>query len=136
MGGWGGFCDFPTEINGSHWHCHSLGWDLGDLVGGTNIGSGGFILGFGEGIGGSGMMCGFRWPDNTDAPAPNPPGAWKDFMVPRPPPPEHATPSGPTSELVRPDQGSFPPYVPPTSPALTNPGGQGNPAATQNQPQQ
>jgi len=25
----GGFCDFPTEINGAHWHCEGGGVGLG-----------------------------------------------------------------------------------------------------------
>jgi len=78
----GGFCDFPTEINGAHWHCQGGGASLG--LGGalTGIGQGANlgIAGVGQGI--SGVSCNWRCPDGVDAPAPNPPGMWKEYLVP------------------------------------------------------
>ncbi len=78
----GGFCDFPTEINGAHWHCEGGGVSLG--LGGTGVavGSGGTvgIAGVGQGV--NGVSCNWRCPDNTDAPAPNPPGQWREYLVP------------------------------------------------------
>jgi hypothetical protein len=38
------------------------------------------IAGVGQGV--SGVSCNWRCPDNTDAPAPNPPGAWKEYLAP------------------------------------------------------
>jgi hypothetical protein len=134
VGGYGGFCDFPTEINGAHWHCETGGFDAGG-IGLAPIGSGVNIGGLSV-IGGGGTSCSWRWPDNTPAPAPNPPGAWKNYMIPMAPPPEHAAPAGPQSELVHPDQGipSGSVATPPPSgntPAVTNPD-VGNPDATTN----
>lgn len=75
--GYGGFCDYPTEINGSHMHCEIGGAGLG---GGAAIaGDMGAISGGLLGVGGA--SCTWRCPDNTMAPAPNPPGAWKNYMV-------------------------------------------------------
>ena len=78
----GGFCDFPTEINGSHWHCQGGGVNLGLGVLGNTVGGSG-NLGFTQsGAGISGLSCNWRCPDGVDAPAPNPPGAWKEYLVP------------------------------------------------------
>ena len=77
--GHGGFCDFPTEINGAHMHCETGGFSLGGGIAFTDTG------GFGGGVSGGGIggaSCSWRCPDNTMAPAPNPPGAWKSYMVP------------------------------------------------------
>jgi hypothetical protein len=78
----GGFCDFPTEINGSHWHCEGGGASLGLAATGVGLGSTGTLAlaGVGQGVGG--VSCNWRCPDGTDAPAPNPPGAWKEYLVP------------------------------------------------------
>lgn len=78
----GGFCDFPTEINGAHWHCEGGGVNLGLAGTGVAAGSGGTVGIAGAGQGVSGVSCSWRCPDNTDAPAPNPPGAWKEYLVP------------------------------------------------------
>ena len=117
----GAFCDFPTEINGSHWHCQSGGVALGlggaftGIGGGANLG----VAQAGQGIGG--LSCNWRCPDNTDAPAPNPPGAWKDFLVPmnttnycR----DHMTPNGFWSAAVLPTEG-----IPPAGEQPPPPGG-------------
>jgi len=104
----GGFCDFPTEINGAHWHCQGGGVSLG--LGGVFTGLGqvgtGALVGTGQGVGG--ISCNWKCPDGTDAPAPNPPGAWKDYLVPmsstnfcR----DHMTPNGFWSAAVLPTEG-------------------------------
>lgn len=78
----GGFCDFPTEINGAHWHCQGGSVGLGLAATGVGVGSMG-TLGVGSvGQGVGGVSCNWRCPDGTDAPAPNPPGAWKQYLVP------------------------------------------------------
>ena len=63
----GAYCDWPTEINGSHLHCEAggLGVDAGAAIGG------GATLGLG-GAGVGGVSCTWRCPDNSMAPAPNP----------------------------------------------------------------
>jgi hypothetical protein len=74
----GGFCDFPTEINGAHWHCQGGGINLGGVAG---VADNGLSAGANPaGVGG--LSCNWRCPDGTDAPAPNPPGLWKDYLVP------------------------------------------------------
>jgi hypothetical protein len=116
----GQFCDGPTEINLSHYHCESGGGGInGGAIGlGPSIGPltlGGFG---GSGFGGGGEGCSWRCPDNTLAPAPNPPGIGsreyidvravikrnKAFCVTQ----GHLIAAGPTSELVNPDEG-YPP---------------------------
>ena len=97
VAGRGSFCNFPTEINGSHLHCE--GWSFG--FGGGD--SGGLSI---TGLGIGAASCSWRCPDNTPAPAPNPPGAWKDYMVPQPNAcADHMEPAGPFSEPVRLDDG-------------------------------
>ena len=97
------YCDFPIEENSTHWHCEYGGWNLGGPGGNGPIGGAfmGFGLtvpagDFGAAIGG----CSWRYPDNTVGPAPNPPGAWKNYLVPRPPPPEHRAPPTPAAVPV------------------------------------
>lgn len=109
--GGGGFCDFPTEINGSHWHCEAGGINLG---GGFAFNSNGVgIVNSGGGI--TGASCSFRCPDNTLAPAPNPPGAWKEYLIPVANAcKDHMQPAGSWSEPVRPDEGG--PVIPPVGP--------------------
>lgn len=107
----GQFCDGPTEINLTHIHCESGGANIGafGLAGQNGISLG--AIGS-SGIGGAG--CSWRCPDNTLAPAPNPPSMWhnyldvnriikahKAFCVVE----NHLAPAGPTSELVRPEEG-------------------------------
>ena len=87
IAGRGSFCNFPTEINGSHLHCEggSFGFGGGD--------SGGLSI---DGLGVGGASCTWRCPDNTPAPAPNPPGAWKTYMIPQPNAcADHMEPAGP-----------------------------------------
>ena len=75
----GGFCDFPTEINGSHWHCQGGGASLGLAATGVGVGSMGTLglAGVGQGVGG--VSCNWRCPDGTDAPAPNLPARGKNI---------------------------------------------------------
>src|SRR3984957_15668709 len=40
----GGFCDYPTEINGSHMHCEAGGFGVNGIVGGAT-GGGSFAFG-------------------------------------------------------------------------------------------
>ena len=70
---------------------------------GGNAPIGGSFMGFGVTIpagdfGGASGGCSWRWPDNTIGPAPNPPGAWKNYLVPTPPPPEHRAHPAPPAE--------------------------------------
>src|ERR1700749_2713961 len=70
----GGFCDYPTEINGSHMHCEAGGFGVNGILGAAN-GSGSFAFG-GAGIG----ALSFTWgcPDGVISTAPNPPGFWEE----------------------------------------------------------
>jgi hypothetical protein len=98
IAGRGAYCDYPTEINGSHLHCEGGGFGFG----GSDSSGGLGIAPFGIG----GASCTWRCPDNTFAPAPNPPGAWETYMVPQPNAcADHMEPAGPTSEPVRADEG-------------------------------
>jgi hypothetical protein len=106
------YYDCPTEANGVHYHCEQ---------GGPNLSGGAFTGSNGVGFGGLGQFgfvfggCSWRWPDNTTGPAPNPPGAWRSFLVPSPIPIQH------TSPVVQPyDQTADvapPPILPPAPPA-------------------
>lgn len=130
------YCDFPVEENSTHWHCEYGGWNLGGPAGNGPIG--GAFMGFGVtlpagDVGGADGNCSWRWPDNTVGPAPNPPGAWKNYLVPKPPPPEHRAPPTPPAE---PESGPPPVVNPnpgdePQTPAYTNPTFP-NPSRTQN----
>lgn len=116
----GQFCDGPTEINLSHLHCESGGGGISGGAIGIAPAIGGLTLGGfgGGGIGGGGDGCSWRCPDNSLAPAPNPPGVGsreyidvrsiiklnKAFCAKE----GHLDPAGPTSALVSPDEG-FPP---------------------------
>lgn len=103
----GQFCDYPTEVNGSHWHCESGGFRTGGVGVAT---SQGVSLGALASLGASGDGCSFRCPDGTVAPAPNPPGDWKTYLIPRLNfCKEHANPNGPTSAIVSIEEGAKPP---------------------------
>jgi hypothetical protein len=82
------FSDGPVEANGSHWHCEAGGVSAagGAFTGTNGLGLGG-LSNFGFAFG----SCYYKWPDGSLAPMPNPPGAWKSFLVPAPIPQEHAT---------------------------------------------
>ena len=43
--GQGGFCDYPTEINGSHMHCEAGGFGVNGILGTSNNGISGGIGG-------------------------------------------------------------------------------------------
>lgn len=103
----GQFCDYPTEANGSHWHCESGGFRTGGI--GLATGNG-VSLGAISSLGASGDGCSFRCPDGMIAPTPNPPGDWKTYLVPRLNfCKDHAAPNGPTSAIVSIDEGKEPP---------------------------
>lgn len=78
----GQFCDGPTEVNWSHYHCEGGGAtvNIGALAfagaGGLSVGGFG-----GSGIGGRYQDCAYRCPDGSRAPFPNPPAAWIKRMV-------------------------------------------------------
>jgi hypothetical protein len=78
----GQYCDGPTEINWSHYHCEGGGAtaNVGALgfvsAGGLNLGGFG-----GSGIGGRYQDCQYRCPDGSIAPFPNPPAAWIKHLV-------------------------------------------------------
>lgn len=78
----GQYCDGPTEINWSHYHCEGGGAtaNIGAL---GIIGSGPLSLGGfgGQGIGGRYQDCAYRCPDGAKAPFPNPPAAWIKHLV-------------------------------------------------------
>jgi hypothetical protein len=119
--GRGVFCDFPTEINGSHWHCEAGGVDLGGAFV-FNPGSGVGISNAGGGIGGA--SCSWRCPDGSMAPPPNPPGAWKDYLVPMNSTnycKDHMTPNGFWSAPVLPTEGIPPAGEIPPQPGETLP---------------
>jgi hypothetical protein len=129
MGVSGQFCDYPTEANGSHWHCESGGFHAGGL---GLAGQQGVSLGALSVIGGGGEGCSWRCPDGTLAPAPNPPGAWNRYLVPRLNfCRDHDAPAGPTSALVDPQEGSQadsgPPPEEPAPPLPPGPPRQGPP---------
>jgi len=116
----GGFCDGPTEVNGSHWHCQGGGVNLG--LGGSLLGIGGTgnvgIVGVGQGI--HGISCSWKCADGADAPAPNPPGAWQHYLVPMNTTnfcKDHMTPNGFWSAPVLPTEG-----IPPADEIAPQPG--------------
>jgi hypothetical protein len=112
--GW--FCDFPVEINGSHWHCEIGGASIGGVIGFSDNGVSGGIAGGGVG----GASCSWRCPDGSMAPAPNPPGAWKEYLVPMNSTnycKDHMTPNGFWSAPVLPTEG-----IPPAGEIAPQPG--------------
>ena len=128
------YCDFPIEINGSHWHCAYGIYILGGVGGnGPNLGAT-----LGVQIGGGGGNCFWACPDMTQAEQPNPPGAWKNRIT-----PEKCKTVAPSPRIIGPEL-SAPPPLPapepqtpalpapePMSPAVTDPVPP-NPLATQN----
>lgn len=127
------YCDFPIEENSTHWHCEYGGWNVAGPSGSGSVG--GAVLGFGltvpvGDLGGASGSCSWRWPDNTVGPAPNPPGAWKNYLVPTPPPPEHRAPAAEPEPEPPPVKNPAPGGEPQT-PAYTNPAVP-NPAETEN----
>lgn len=143
MNGYGYYCDFPTEINGAHWHCE---WGGGVITAngsvGVNIMMFSASLGLQGYVGGVVGTCTWRCPDLTMAEQPNPPGGWQNHINPtkcktvgvKPPVPWQDAPPPPELPFAPP-----PPANPPNldsqgiTPAVTNPI-QGNPDATENPP--
>ncbi|WP_156744563.1 hypothetical protein [Mycobacterium sp. E740] len=116
----GGFCDYPTEINGSHMHCEAGGFGVNGILGASNNGISGGIGGAGVG----GLSCTWRCPDGAMAPAPNPPGLWRQYMVVmnstnfcR----DHMAPNGFWSAPVLPTEGIPPGEEPGEPPRVTGP---------------
>jgi hypothetical protein len=78
----GQYCDGPTEVNWSHYHCQTINANvnIGALgfvsAGGLNLGGFG-----GNGIGGKIFDCHYVCPDGFIAPFPNPPAKWIQHMV-------------------------------------------------------
>jgi hypothetical protein len=78
----GQYCDGPSEVNWSHYHCEGGGAtvNVGALaftgVGPVSLGGFG-----GSGIGGRYQDCQYRCPDGSVAPFPNPPAAWIKHLV-------------------------------------------------------
>lgn len=121
------YCDFPTEINGSHWHAELSGEAVQAMLGaGISIS---FLNVSGSMTGYLGLIDGstsYRCPDNTLAEMPNPPGAWKNRITPSkcktigpnpdiPPPPPEPQPL----LLPAPTPGAVPGAV--TNPVTSNP---------------
>lgn len=131
------YCDFPTEINGSHWHCEWGGFAI-QAVGGVSIMM--FSAGISGNVGGLTGSCTWRCPNLTMAAPPNPPGAWKDYVAPtrcktvgpnpdvEAPPP---VPPPPTSEPPPPPPVAPGPPLADLLPSVTNPRCS-NPNATNN----
>jgi hypothetical protein len=124
------YCNGPVEENCSHWHAEGKVFNAG---GPTGSGDYGFsFAGFGISIpggilGGGDGWQGYLYPDNTVAPWPNPPGGWKQHLVPRCPA-GHNHPPAPASVSPPDDRGPPPPDY---TGAVTNPDNP-NPDATQN----
>lgn len=116
------YCDFPTEINGSHWHA-----ELGGNAVQAALSAGVTIAFFNAGgslSGNLGLILGstsWRCPDMTLAEAPNPPGAWKNHIT-----PSKCKTIAPNPD-IRPDDDDH------ATAAVTNPDNP-NPDATQNPP--
>jgi hypothetical protein len=74
--------DFPTESNGAHRHCQ---WGGGAFEGNVNVG---FSMMFTASAGAEGPVgalngaCYYVCPDMQKAAMPNPPGAWRDAIIP------------------------------------------------------
>lgn len=116
----GGFCDYPTEINGSHMHCEAGGFGVNGIIGASNNGVSGGIGGAGIGA----LSCSWRCPDGAMAPAPNPPGLWREYMVVMNSTnfcKDHMTPDGFWSEPVLPTEGIPPGGQPQEAPEVPGP---------------
>src|SRR6478752_2204322 len=97
-----------------------LNVNVGGIAGGAGVGSTGTlgIAGVGQGV--SGVSCNWRCPDNTDAPAPNPPGAWREYLAPMNTTnycKDHMTPAGFWSAPTLPTEG-----IPPAGELAPQPG--------------
>ena len=127
------WCDFPTEINGSHWHCFYGGAASQGTVGVSLI----FNASISTPVGVLQGSCSFRCPNMTMAATPNPPGQWKVYLKPATCHSISPNPDAPVSATPYPREQAPPPQppqlVPDHTPAVTNPE-QPNPEATDNPP--
>lgn len=131
--GGGQYCDGPTEINGTHYHCMSGGGGIGGgaialaPIGGLSLGGFG-----GSGFGGTMGDCHYVCPDLFRPPNgfPNPPAAWvkpltvsdaNNVCL------DHMAPAGPDGAPVppaQPDPAAAPPgELPPGKPGRKPPPG-------------
>lgn len=130
--GGGQYCDGPTEINGTHYHCMSGGGGIGGgaialaPIGGLSFGGFG-----GSGIGGNMGDCHYVCPDMFRPPDgfPNPPAAWIKPLTVEPQNNvcrDHMAPAGPDGAPVPPADVSSPPpgeQLPPGKPGPKRPPG-------------
>lgn len=130
-------CDGPPEENCSRWHVEGKDFSAGGPDGSGGIGFD--FMGFGINvpgglIGGGDGWQGYLYPDDTEAPWPNPPAAWKSKLIPKCPA-EHNHPPGKPPPGPHEKGGPPPPEANPAPPplggAITNPGTT-NPDATVN----
>jgi hypothetical protein len=122
MGTYHYWCDFPTEINGSHWHCEYGGGAV-QGVGGVNV-----LLFSASVITPVGVLegsCSFRCPDGSLSAAPNPPGAWKDAITAKKCVSVEVAPAAQPSAGLPPAPGELPGVTNPATP---------NPETTENPP--
>ncbi|OBJ05244.1 hypothetical protein [Mycobacterium sp. 1465703.0] len=119
----GGYCEGPPEENGSHHRCAWGDYTIGGSVGGQHAT-------VGVAVGGGGGQCDYFCPDGQVADWPNPPGAWKDHLVPKP-----CRPKGADAPPTAPDDApaNAPPGPAGITPAVTNPDAP-NPDAIANEP--
>jgi hypothetical protein len=122
------YCDFPTELNGSHWHCQYGGFAMQGVGSvGINIMMFSASAGVIGNVGGLNGTCSWRCPDMTMAEAPNPPGGWKEGIRPTNCKPIGPNPDAQPAEVPLP----APPPEPLIGPTVTDPVFP-NPAATTN----
>ncbi|WP_156686855.1 hypothetical protein [Mycobacterium sp. Marseille-P9652] len=115
MGAYHYWCDFPTEENGSRWHCEYGGGAV-QGVGGVNI-----LLFSASVITPLGVLegtCSFRCPDGSLSAPPNPPGAWKNALTPKKCVPVEVAPASEPNHELPPWPGQLPGV---TNPATPNP---------------
>jgi hypothetical protein len=122
------YCDFPTELNGSHWHCEYGGFAMSGVgTVGVNIMMFSASAGVIGNVGGLNGSCSWRCPDMTMAEAPNPPGAWKERIR-----PANCKPIGPNPDAQPAEEPALaPPPEPLIGPTVTDPVFP-NPGATAN----
>lgn len=84
VNGGGQYCDGPTEVNWSHYHCQVVSGNVNlGAIALAPVGIPGFSIGGfgGQGTGGNVTDCHYVCPDGFIAPFPNPPAAWIKHMV-------------------------------------------------------
>jgi len=120
MGSYHYWCDFPTEENGSRWHCE-YGGGVVQGTGGVNIFM--FNAQVTAPLGALEGACSFRCPDGSLSAEPNPPGAWKNALTPKKCFPLEVAPASEPNTALPPHTGLLP--------GVTNPGTP-NPLTTEN----